>query len=572
MITPDTKLRHRHEDVLPQVSSPRTTQSMSSTDDMSVSTQTLIPQLPYNQQHQHHNGTRIPSAASSAYPESRGHQWVQQYTGILTLAGMCTSLLSTVFGLFHVDVFLRVYQLPWHSYSMGTMIFAAINTANDVLGAWLLDKAATKRSRSDLIGISGVIFSLFFLAPFFRWKDPSPNGYYDEAHFVISICMYDTMYSFTTILLGSLVTDNHTLTDKERVSVLASGKVLSLVTTFAVSKIGLVIFDQDDMKKFRLFLVCLSAIVTVIFLLAQTMAHYHIFIRWESMRIIFLDVKHEKPPIHKSSEKLIPRQVVLDFWKHDNFWAWIWMELLLEAQNSFYSAFLKTFVDQLLHDEGVSRETCDWLLSSSRPLGLILAILCYIPIRRIGYTKVYNILIAISFAMSLLMLMTSTHQSTTFIAVFLVIYPATTAAVVSTGFHLVMSDMVLEMKRIHAMEGRFDEPSLAALFIGVNALFCKPAESILPIVSAHMLENYSLATEDDENVQKVLFKLLVIPPLVFSIVEFLSWRRYTLTPSMTTQMRDNLRLLELNHITPTNGMDSVLPIHTKMSDEDMSLS
>lgn len=81
----------------------------------------------------------------------------------LTLAGMCSSLLSTVFGLFHVDVFLRVYQLPWHSYSVGTLVFAAINTANDVLGAWLLDTVATKRNRSDLIGVSGVIFALFFL-------------------------------------------------------------------------------------------------------------------------------------------------------------------------------------------------------------------------------------------------------------------------------------------------------------------------------------------------------------------------------------------------------------------------
>lgn len=110
-----------------------------------------------------------------------------------------------------------------------------------------------------------------------------------------------------------------------------------------------------------------------------------------------------------------------------------------------------------------------------------------------------------------------------------------------------MSDMVLEMKKTHALEGRFDEPSLAGLFMGVNALFCKPAESILPVVAANMLENFNLIREDDENVQKVLFKLLVIPPLVFSFVEYLSWRRYTLTPAETSQMRDNLRNLEMAH-------------------------
>jgi Na+/melibiose symporter-like transporter len=248
--------------------------------------------------------------------------------------------------------------------------------------------------------------------------------------------MYDTMYSFSAILLGSLVTDNHHLTDTERVNFMASGKILNLVSAFLVAKIGLNIFDEDDMPKFRVFLVSLSAIVTVLFLVAQAMTHYNIFIRWKSFKISFLDIKHEKPSTHNSSEKLKPRQVFKDFWLHDNFWAWIWMELLLEAQNSFYGAFLKTFVDQLLHDEGVSRERCDWLLSVSRPLGLILAILCYIPIGRMGYKKVYFSLFAVNFVMSAFMLLTATHQSTTSIAVFLVIYPAITSAVVSAGFHL----------------------------------------------------------------------------------------------------------------------------------------
>lgn len=131
--------------------------------------------------------------------------------------------------------------------------------------------------------------------------------------------------------------------------------------------------------------------------------------------------------------------------------------------------------------------------------------------------------------------------------------------------------MVLEMKRTHASDGRFDEPSLAGLFMGVNALFCKPAESILPVVSAHMLENYSLATEDDENVQKVLFKLLVIPPLVFSVVEYLSWRRYTLTPAKTSQMRDSLRMMELNRFNMSDHeRDGPLPSHT--NDELLILS
>jgi Na+/melibiose symporter-like transporter len=401
-------------------------------------------------------------------------------------------------------------------------------------------------------------------APFFRWKDPSPDGYYyDEAHFIISISMYDTLFSFTTILLGSLVTDNHRLSDKERVNVLASGKVLNLVSTFVVAKIGLGIFDTDDMGQFRVFLLILAALVAVLFVVSQALTHYSIFIRWNSMRVHFLEMKKEKGPSTKTTEKLKVKQVFQDFWRHNNFWAWIWMELLLESQNSFSNAFLKTFVDRLLHDEGMSRENCDWLLSASGPLGLVLGIFCYIPIRKMGYKQVYPALFLFNFFLSLAMVLGANHQSSYAITVFLVIYPAITSAVASTGFHLAMSDMVLEMKKTHALDGRFDEPSLAGLFIGVNALFCKPAESMLPVIAANRLENFSLTAEDDENVQKVLFKLLVMPPLLFSCIQYLSWRRYSLTPAKTSQMRDNLRHLEheISQRSLENG-DELLPTHT----------
>jgi hypothetical protein len=155
MVPNDTKRRHRHDEVLPQITIPRSVNSH------------FPPEVPISspQHGHHHHGLNIIST-SPAYLDSlrsRDHHFGQQYMLALTLAGMCSSLLSTVFGLFHVDVFLRVYKLSWHSYSVGTLIFAVISTANDVLGAWLLDTAATTMNRSDLIGVSGCIFSLFFL-------------------------------------------------------------------------------------------------------------------------------------------------------------------------------------------------------------------------------------------------------------------------------------------------------------------------------------------------------------------------------------------------------------------------
>ena len=105
---------------------------------------------------------------------------------------------------------------------------------------------------------------------------------------------------------------------------------------------------------------------------------------------------------------------------------------------------------------------------------------------------------------------------------------------------------------MQAKEGRWHEPSLAAMYIGMNALFCKPAESFLPIVAAHMLSKLNLQYEGNHQVQSALFKVLVIPPLMFSIAEWMSWRRYTLTPQKTNQMREELKGL------PTTGQHSVM--------------
>jgi hypothetical protein len=480
-----------------------------------------------------HVETSIKPMLSS--PGKKDH-FDSQFMIALTIAGVAFSLLVTVFGLFHVDVFLRAYRLPYQTYSFGNVVFAIINTANDFFGAWLLDSAASRINRSDLIGISGCIFAVCFLTPFFRWKEPSSNTL-DGAHFIVSMSLYDTLYSFMAILLGSLVTDNHHMNDHQRVWFMASGKIANLIPAFVVARIGLLVFDEDDMSRFRAFLVGLAVVVAFLFILAQAMARYSMVVQWKIFRIRFLELKRGEDDAPGSTQKLKLRQVISDFWNHNNFWAWIGMELFLESQVSFANAFLKTFVDRLVYDEGVSRERCDWLLSMIRPLGLICGILCYIPIKRLGYRKVYPILFAVNASLCLVILLTATHKSTNVIIAFLIIYSTLTTAVSSSGFHLVMSDMVLEMKRMHVLDGRLDEPSLAGLFMGMNALFCKPAESILPVVAASMLERY------EGGVQEALFKVLIVPPLIFSLLEWASWSRYTLTPDKTSQMREELRVL-----------------------------
>jgi ABC-type multidrug transport system fused ATPase/permease subunit len=493
---------------------------------------------------QDQRGRNLTSLESLTHDQSsfltKRRDFGSQYMLGLTIAGVASSLLTTIFGLFHVDVFLRAYKLPLVTYSVGNFVFSILNTANDLLGAWIVDSAATSMDRSDLIGVSGCIFAICFLAPFFRWIEPA-STFWDGGHFVSSISLYDAMFSFTAILLGSVVTDNHTMSDKDRVTFMASGRIANLIASFLVARIGLALFDTENLRQFQGFILILALMAALMFMVAQTLTRYSVAAQWRKCKLRLNNTQKSSEGGSKTTQRLNLRRAVRDISGHGNFWAWIGMELLLESQVTFSRSFLKTFVDRLLFDEGMSREYCDWLLAVINTLGQICSILCYIPIRRFGYDKLYRFLFVMNFSMSLMMLLTQAHWSTNAITAFLVIYPTLTGAIQSAGFHLAMSDMVLEMKKMHALDGRHDEASLAGLFMGANALFCKPAESFLPILAAYLLRDLDIASESaDDDVQRVLFKVLIFPPLLFSILQWLSWSGYTLTPESTKKMREDL--------------------------------
>jgi hypothetical protein len=238
-----------------------------------------------------------------------------------------------------------------------------------------------------------------------------------------------------------------------------------------------------------------------------------------------------------------------DFATHRNFVLWMGMEMLLEAQTAYVSAFQKTFMDHLVLQQDsdgdirpgsyYTRDHCDLLLSIVRPMTMVSSIAIYVPIRRLGYSRIYFALFIVNFAFAGMMTLAASPSSTHAIAAFLVIYPVLSGAVQASAFHLAMSDLVLEMKRRHIGSGRLDEPSRAAMFIGTNALFCKPMGAFLPIVTATLLDH---ATQQES--QTYLYHLLVVPPLCASLVQVLVWQYFDLVPRRTAKMRDELMRMQ----------------------------
>ena len=475
----------------------------------------------------------------------------------LTIGGVASTVLTTAYSMFQVDVFLRVYLLPLQTFSWGSLVISLSNTANDLVGAWVIDYMATIRSRNDVLGVAGCIFALCFLFPFYKYHS-SAGSPLDAAHFIVSNSLYDTLYSFVHILMGSVVNDNHHMTDQTRVRFMASGKAANLVTSFVVARIGLTVFDVDNLMQFRIFITCLALLAALLFILAQSLVSKppkpnqgsvpvgrQGFSGWLfPQRHWHDDTDDDAFDSAGPPAKLRWRQVMLDFWTHKNFLAWIGMEMVLEAQYKFITNFHKTFVDGLVLKQddtmaGMDRNQGDFFLSMIRPMTMAVGILVYIPIQKFTYRRVYRMLflwnICLSVAALLLVdLDAAPDNSVYWILLYLFVYPVITGAVRSAGFHLAQADMVLEMKRNHASDGRLAEPSLAGLILGVNMCLCKPCESILPITAAQALQRYGLS-------KPTLFYLLVLPPIACSVLQLAAWRHYDLNPRRTAKMRDELR-------------------------------
>ena len=110
-----------------------------------------------------------------------------------------------------------------------------------------------------------------------------------------------------------------------------------------------------------------------------------------------------------------------------------------------------------------------------------------------------------------------------------------------------MADMTIEMKYNQLKQQRTNEPSLSGMFMGANALMCKPMDSFLPIIAAWTLYQAGFSSNlnpllgvndmneildhpasDTRKIEWTLFYLMIGPSLIFSPLQFYIWRNYDL--------------------------------------------
>ncbi|OQR82998.1 hypothetical protein ACHHYP_15208 [Achlya hypogyna] len=423
-------------------------------------------------------------------------------------------LLTSTFSTFHVETFLNEYKLDLASYASGHVLYAVVNTLNDLVGAYCVDAWAPKHGRAWLMLCGGTLWAFTFLLPWFPWRS------YPAVHFVVSLSAYDTLYSFCAIAGGSLLTEMN-ISDHQRINILRLKTVVGMTTAFLATQAGQFLFSSKDM--FRVYCAALACAAAGLYAL-----FYHLLQRVPAHKLY---ATLAAPPSELSTSLTASiKAIFLDFYHLKNFRYWLGMEMCLETQSNFNRHYLRVFLG---HFAGGlwSPATLTTVISGLPLLKQLVKLGVYSVMDRVGVYRLYQSSFIAKFVAASLTFIVVQSVSTTpyMLLVTFLIFNAIATELPTGGFPIAMSNMHKELSLHRLHTGRGLVPSSSAMFMGLNAVFCKPMDSLLPILAATQLDAAGYQTDKSSpRVADTMVHLLLFPPLLLSGIQLWSWRRYTL--------------------------------------------
>ncbi|OQS02038.1 hypothetical protein THRCLA_05558 [Thraustotheca clavata] len=425
-------------------------------------------------------------------------------------------VLTATFNTFHVETFLNEYKLDLAAYASGHVIYAIVNTLNDLLGAYFVDAWAPIKGRAWLLSFGGAVWTVMFLLPWFPWKS------YPAFHFVFSLSCYDTLYSFCAIAGGSLLTEMN-ISDSQRIQILRVKSIVGMTVAFVTTQLGQYFFASKG--TFRIYCVVLAMIALGFYGL-----FYYLLTHEKTHKLMPRPMKTTSTPQTSTPLMTTVKQILSDFYHLKNFRYWLGMEMCLETQCNFNRHYLRIF---LVHfSAGMWSLTTLASIISGLPLAMqIIRFGMYSVMDHIG---VYHLYQYSFFAKLVASSMTAcyvygTSTSTGPILVFFFIFNMIVTELPTGGFPIAMGNMHKELSLRRLQTGRGIITSSSGMFMGLNAVFCKPMDSLLPILAATQLDAaHFQQNKNSSMVQSAMLHLLLLPPFLFSIVQLYSWYHYTL--------------------------------------------
>ncbi|MHA1509465.1 MAG: MFS transporter, partial [Promethearchaeota archaeon] len=394
-------------------------------------------------------------------------------------------LLAYVFSLKYVELFYDDLQLLPGLFILGQIIYMTINALNDPLSGQLSDRTNREKwgsRRLIYIKYGAPIWALTFLLVWFPWS--FDNQIVIFLHYVISICLFDTMLTLVILVWMALLPEMTSDLDERN-----KGHFISLVFgAIFVVPFFLILGDMEPTSQSFQFLMIIIAVVSTLLLwltsyLCEEKPEYQ---------------KDEAFPLWKAAKETLKKRSFLIFVGFN------FCSVFLSSIGLSY-LFLWAF---LLGDNSTIVYIIIFIL-----VGYGSNILCMKLRPKWGMRKIILRFGLIKVALSLVAFLSLVMIQNSMIAII--------GLIIATFFGgysvFVVPIMYLSADEDEIKNGIRRE----GMFLGMNALFTKPANSIGPIIATILLEVFLYVPGSDTQSASTLIGIdilfLLIPAIVTAI-------------------------------------------------------
>lgn len=448
---------------------------------------------------------------SSSEKLSRKNLWGYAFGSIPT------GLLGFVFSFKYIEFFFDDLALLPSFFILGQIIYMTINSLNDPLSGQLSDRTDRERwgsRRLIYIKYGGPIWALTFLLVWFPWS--LTNQIIIFLHYVVTICLFDTMYTLVILLWLALLPEM-TMDIDERNKAQFFATVLGTVVTLPVFIIIANIPPNSD--QFRAIMFILAAISTVFILLTAAMC--------------------EERPEFQSDKVFTLKESIIATFRSRAFLVYAGFYL---CQNMLGSLGLSYFFVYLL------------LLESITP-GLDIILLFFVIYFIVGYLgNIIAIRLQSRWGMRRIMLRFGIVRVIGSLVLFLIILIPSFEWTIWLGlivitlasgygiFHIPMQYLAIDEDEV--LHGSRRE----GMFIGVMALLTRPGTSLGPIVATFILASFGYiqggALGDQPASALLGIKILwLLVPAVVAAISLIFIYFYPLHAGALVEMQEKLEKL-----------------------------
>jgi len=278
---------------------------------------------------------------------------------------MGLTMLNSAFNFYYVKVFLNRYQIKESWFHFAQILYMVWNAFNDPLFAILQDNTSflLTRTRREGILYTAPIFALSFLLPWFQFGDsPWAVG----LHLVITLFLYDTMFTFIGLLSCCLFTEL-SADPHNRLKLTRYSEISSLIGAQGILFLEFTSSSLQNFHAFQLGTVCLAICSCLLMTFTGRHAHTQYDVQSkaaeECINKPMTDEKKKDPPQDSFFRKM------MQIFTERNFIAFVITNFFQEFHRSFLGGFTAILCDYLVPTDQVPASVRSFFYGMSGTLG-----------------------------------------------------------------------------------------------------------------------------------------------------------------------------------------------------------